>query len=145
MMSRLAVSSSVQRCWPVNGSPNPIHPMQMRETSKSLLPSRVYCIVIFSLWVIPPEFSAARSVWPRAPGHALLLGDFVGIPVGVADAAGINRRQQLKIAQPGRGLERKEVLFNGVAKETVSGVERLRRPGGEREKQFLPPSFAVEP
>jgi hypothetical protein len=79
------------------------------------------------------------------PGTRFLLGDFVGIPVGVADAAGINRRQQLKIAQPGRGLEGKEILFNGVAKETVSGVERLRRPVVKERSSFLPPSFAVEP
>jgi hypothetical protein len=54
------------------------------------------------------------------PGKRFLLRDFVGIPVGIADAAGINRRQQLKIAQPCRGLERNKILFNGMAKETVS-------------------------
>ncbi len=75
------------------------------------------------------------------PGKRFLLSDFVGIPVGVANTAGINRRQQLKIAQPGRGLEGKEILLNGMAKETVSGIERLWRSRGEGEDQLFTTQF----
>ncbi|AEW73642.1 hypothetical protein EcWSU1_02207 [Enterobacter ludwigii] len=75
------------------------------------------------------------------PGKRFLLGDFLGIPVGVADTAGINRCQHLKIAQPCRRLEGNEILLNGMAKETVSGVKRLRCPRCEGENQLFTTQF----
>ena len=60
MISRECASSSVQLCWPFFASPKPMHPMQMRETFKSELPSFVYCIVFppsVRLPCRPPAFA----------------------------------------------------------------------------------------
>ena len=53
MISREAASSKVQLCWPVAALPKPMHPMQMRDTFKSELPSFVYCTVLTSSCSLP--------------------------------------------------------------------------------------------
>src|SRR5580693_5011164 len=42
--SRLAPSSTDQAGWPRDGSPNPMQPMQIGDTSRPLWPSLMYCM-----------------------------------------------------------------------------------------------------